>query len=181
MRKLHYLLIALLLGYTMGPATHEGSAGERKDEAHPGKCMKVHEATEGAHPGKCEKKIQKTIRKELDEMWPMLFGTPRGQEKAKSMYGNNPVTSPENPLLTDEDRARALEIGAQIAGGEEELKAHIHEHMKGMCGKKPTMAEWYREVARCTLKVCPAIVGAMITAHIEHVSRLPHDIVLFDF
>ncbi len=168
MKKLSFLLIAFLLVYTLGPATREANAGERRE-------------TEETSQRKKDEKIQETIRHELDEMWPMLFGTPRGEEKAKSMYGNNPVTSPENPLLTDEDRARALEKGAQIAGGEEELKTHIAEHMKGMCGNKPTLAQWYREIAKCNLKVCPVIVGAMINAHIEHVSQLPHDIILFDF
>ncbi|MFQ5883034.1 MAG: OmpA family protein [Candidatus Methylomirabilales bacterium] len=207
MRKLTYLFIALVVGYSLGAGAPTEAAQERRGQTiatpatapagpqvdetpvPPGEAPPNGQregnagepkVPEGAPPGRGEE-IQGAIRRELKEMWPMLFSTPRGEQRVESLYGNNPVTSPENPLLSDEDRARALEKGARAVGGEDKLKAHLEEHMRAMGDKMPTLAEWYRMIAECSLKVCPVILGSMITAHIEHVSGLPHDIVLFDF
>lgn len=201
MKKLTYLFTVLLLGYILGAGTlmeaaQDGRgqsvvtpatapAGPQVDETPvapgetPSNGQREGKATEGVHAGKDEE-IQGAIRRELKEMWPMLFGTPAGEQQVDSLYGNNPTTSPENPLLADEDRSRALEKGVQAVGAPQ-LKAHLEEHMKEMGDRMPTLAEWYHRITECSLKVCPVILGSMITAHIDHVSRLPHDILLFDF
>ncbi|MFQ5848946.1 MAG: OmpA family protein [Candidatus Methylomirabilales bacterium] len=195
MRKSACLLIAVLLAAIVGASVPTQSAQEEGGQrTAPPAVPPVREAPPTGHregntatpkvreetvPGKAED-IQGAIRRELKEMWPMLFGTPRGEERVNSLYGNNPVTAPENPLLTDEDRARALQKGVEAVGAAP-LKAHLAEHMKAMGGTMPTLAEWYHRIAECSLQVCPVIVGTMITSHIEHVSHLPHDIVLFDF
>jgi outer membrane protein OmpA-like peptidoglycan-associated protein len=102
---------------------------------------------------------------------------PEGRETAHSLFGENPLLSERNPLLTHREREQWLASAIKNVGRETAL-AHLREEARKLAEGSIDRAGWYEHVAACE-KVCNRIVSGLLHSHVQRVRELPHRLVVF--
>jgi serine/threonine protein kinase/outer membrane protein OmpA-like peptidoglycan-associated protein len=102
---------------------------------------------------------------------------PRGEEPAHSLFGENPLLSAANPLLSRKLRERWLAVAIDHMGSEAAL-AHLTEQAERLDRGEVTLAGWYDHVAHCK-DFCNKVVSGLLYEHVEQVRSHPHAMVLF--
>lgn len=102
---------------------------------------------------------------------------PEGRETAHSLFGENPLLSERNPLLTNREREQWLASAIKNVGREAAL-AHLREEARKLAEGSIDRAGWYEHVAACE-KVCNRIVSGLLHSHVQRVRELPHRLVVF--
>lgn len=104
-------------------------------------------------------------------------GDPEGLELARTLFGENPLLSEKNPLVTDEDRQQWLAAAIRSVGRDKALE-HLRGEAEKLASGEIDRAHWYEHVAACE-KVCNKVVSGLLHAHVRRVRELPHRLVLF--
>jgi len=102
---------------------------------------------------------------------------PEGLELARTLFGENPLLSAENPLVTDEDRQQWLAAAIRTVGRDKALE-HLRAEAQKLASGEVDRAHWYEHVAACE-RVCNKVVSGLLHAHVRRVRELPHKLVLF--
>lgn len=73
---------------------------------------------------------------------------PEGLELARTLFGENPLLSSENPLVTDEDRQQWLAAAIRTVGRDKALE-HLRAEAQKLASGEVDRAHWYEHVAAC--------------------------------
>ena len=103
---------------------------------------------------------------------------PRGELVVASLFGENPLTGQENPLLSSDTRQRWLAEAIRNVGDQEALE-HLTEEAAKLRSSAVSLAEWYQHVVACK-EVCNLVVLGLLQEHIRRVQDLPHTLALFE-
>lgn len=129
----------------------------------------------GEAPGEEETRLLEDIRSDIAGL---DFGDdPEGREVAHSLFGENPLLSERNPLLSNQEREQWLAVAIKNVGQEMALQ-HLREEARRLAEGEVDRAQWYAHVAECE-KVCNQIVSGLLHSHVRRVRELPHRLVLF--
>jgi len=100
-----------------------------------------------------------------------------GLELARTLFGENPLLSEDNPLVTDQDRQQWLAAAIRGVGRDKALE-HLRAEAQKLASGEVDRAHWYEHVAACE-RVCNKVVSGLLHAHVQRVRELPHELVLF--
>jgi len=116
-----------------------------------------------------------SIHEDLDSI--DFTDDPKGEETVDSIFGVNPLTGDDNPLINSGHRKRWLSTA--IAGvGFEKVDKHLKKQAKELKAGKIDRSQWYDHVAVCT-KICNPVVQGLLYEHVRQVTTHPHLLLTF--
>ena len=169
------LLAVALLGTAAGAQETPVSAPPPGDQAQTLLETMGEDLFAGDTPDVADPRILESIKKDIAGMH---YGSdPRGRDKARSVFGSNPLTSSRNPLLDQDARRRWLAAAIERVGFDT-VQHHLAENSAMLREGKISREDWYRHVARCTM-ICNPVVQGLLYEHVRQVASRPHLLLMF--